>query len=75
MLLPTNLESIGLSVQETNGKIDFKDSHHGGHLGFLIKMIIAIFIYKLPRYFLPSFKSIGLSVEETKAAILDFQSD
>ena len=44
------------------------------------------FIYKSPQYFLPSFKSTGLSVHEKKqkihffkmaamAAILDFQSE
>ena len=35
-----SLESIGLSVQEKKRKIDFQD---GGHLGFLISMILAIF--------------------------------
>ena len=33
-------ESIGLSVQEKKRKIDFQD---GGHLGFPIGMILAIF--------------------------------
>ena len=35
-----SLESIGLSVQEKMRKIDFQD---GGHLGFPIRMILAIF--------------------------------
>ena len=35
-----SLESIGLSVQEKKRKIDFQD---GGHLGFPIGMILAIF--------------------------------
>ena len=35
-----SLESTGLSVQEKKRKIDFQD---GGHLGFLISMILAIF--------------------------------
>ena len=39
-------------------KNDFQD---GGHLGFPIETILAIFIYKSPRCFLPSFMSIGLS--------------
>ena len=37
------MESIGLSVQEKKQKIDFQDSGHGGHLGFPIGMILAIF--------------------------------
>ena len=36
----TSLESIGLSVQEKKRKIDFQD---GGHLGFPIGTILAIF--------------------------------
>ena len=36
-------ESIGLSVQKKKGKIDFQDGCHGGHLGFPIGMILAIF--------------------------------
>ena len=35
--------SIGLSVQEKRRKIDFQDSSHGGHLGFLIGTILDIF--------------------------------
>ena len=38
-----SLESIGLSVQEKKRKIDFQDGGHGGHLGFPIGMILAIF--------------------------------
>ena len=38
-----SLESIGLSVQEKKQKIDFQDGCHGGHLGFPIGMILAIF--------------------------------
>ena len=41
--LPSS-ESTGLSVQEKKRKIDFQDGGHGGHLGFLIGMILAIFI-------------------------------
>ena len=39
-MLPTKLESIGLSVQEKKRKVDFQD---GGHLGFPIGTILAIF--------------------------------
>ena len=38
-----SLESIGLSVQERRQKIDFQDGCHGGHLGFPIRTILAIF--------------------------------
>ena len=38
-----SLESIGLSVQEKKRKIDFQDGGHGGHLGFQIGTILAIF--------------------------------
>ena len=37
------LESIGLSVQEKQLNIDFQDGGHGGHLGFLIRTILATF--------------------------------
>ena len=37
------MESTGLSVQEKKRKIDFQDGGHGGHLGFPIGMILAIF--------------------------------
>ena len=38
-----SLESIGLSVQEKKRKIAFQYGCHGGHLGFLISTILAIF--------------------------------
>ena len=38
-----SLESIGLSVQEKQRKIDFQDGGHGSHLGFPIGTILAIF--------------------------------
>ena len=38
-----SLESTGLSVQEKKRKIDFQDGCHGGHPGFPIGMILAIF--------------------------------
>ena len=55
--------------QEKKQKIDFQD---GSHLRFLIRMILAIFIYKSSQCFLPSFESIGLSVQK-KAQKIDFQ--
>ena len=42
-MLPTKLESTGLSVQEKKRKIGFQDGCHGGHLGFPKGMILAIF--------------------------------
>ena len=36
------------------------------HLGFLIGEILVLFIYKSPRWFLPSLESAGLSVQEKK---------
>ena len=46
-------------------KLDFQDGGHGGHLGFPIGTILAIF-------YLPSFMSICLSFQEKKRKI-DFQ--
>ena len=72
-----SLEAIGLSIQEKKRKIDFQD---GGHLGFPIGTILAIFYLQVTPM-LPS--KFGLSVQEKKqkknfkmaamAAILDFR--
>ena len=64
----------GLSVQEKKRKIDFQDGCHGGHLGFPIGTILAIFdlLYKSPQCFIASLESIGLSVHE-KMRKIDFQ--
>ena len=35
--------SVDLLFQEKKQKIDFQDGHHGGHLGFPIGIILAIF--------------------------------
>ena len=59
------MESTGLLVQEKR-KIDFQD---GGHLGFPIGTILAIFDLHITLMF-PS--TIGLSVQEKKRKI-DFQ--
>ena len=40
-----------------------------GDLGLPISRILAIFIYKSPRCFLPTFKTSGLSVQEKKRKI------
>ena len=41
--LVPSFKSIDLSVQKKKRKIDFQDGHHGGHLGFPIRTILAIF--------------------------------
>ena len=63
------MESIGLSVEEKKRKIDFQDGGHGGHLGFPIGTILAIFDLQDAR---ASLESIGLSVQEKKRKT-DFQ--
>ena len=64
-------KSVGLLVQEKKRKIDFQDSSHSSHLGFLIWTILAFFlIYKSPWCF-PWSKSIGLLVQEKQK--IDFQ--
>ena len=65
--------SVCLSFQEKKRKIDFQDGGYGSHLGFRIGTILAVLLYKTPQCFLPSFKSIGLSVQETKAKKRLFQ--
>ena len=70
--LLASLEAIGLLVQDKKRKIDFQDGGHGGHLGFPIGMILAIFDLQLPQCFLASLEAIGLSVQEKKRKI-DFQ--
>ena len=79
------MRHIGLSVQEKKRKIDFQDGRHGGHLGFQIGTILAIFdLQVIPM--LPSKFGVNWpfgSGEEAKkyifkmaatAAILDFRS-
>ena len=62
----SSFESIGLSVQKKQRKID------GGHLGFPIRTFFSLFlIYKSPQSFLLRFESIGLSVQEKRK--IDFQ--
>ena len=44
----TSFESVGLSVQEKKFNIDFQD---GSHLGFPIRIILALLTYKSSSYF------------------------
>ena len=46
-----------------------QDGRHGGKFGFLIGKILPFFIYKSPRCFRLSFKSISLLVQETKRKV------
>ena len=44
LMLPTKfIKSISLSIQEKKQKIAFQNGRHGGHLGFPIGKILAIF--------------------------------
>ena len=42
-MLPTKFQVNWLLGLGEEAKIDFQDGHHGGHLGFPISMILAIF--------------------------------
>ena len=66
------MESIGLSVQEKKRKIDFQDGGHGGHLGFPIGTILAIFDLQVTLMVPSKFGVNWLSVQEKKRKI-DFQ--
>ena len=84
-MLPTKFGSIGLLVQEKKRKINFQDGGHGGHLGFLIGMLLVIFDLQVTPMLPTQFEVnwlLGLG-EEAKnrfarwrlwGAILDLQS-
>ena len=59
-----SFKSTGLSEQN----IDYQDGGHGCHLGFLIGTILAFFDLQvtLMLCFLPSFKSVVLSVKQKR---------
>ena len=66
-----SFKSIGLLVQEKKGIIDFQDGRHGGHLGFMIRRILAIFDLQvtpmLPTKFLVNWpRGIGGVVFQSK---------
>ena len=50
-MLPTKFESIGLLVQEKKQKVNFQNGGHGGHLGFPIGTILAIFVLQVTPMF------------------------
>ena len=66
------MESTGLSVQEKKRKIDFQDGCHGGHLGFPIGTILAIFDLQVTLMVPSKFGVNWPSVQEKKRKI-DFQ--
>ena len=66
-MLPTKFQ-VNWPFGSEEAKIDFQDGHHGGHTGFLIRKILAIFDLQVTRCFLASFES----VQERKPKI-DFQ--
>ena len=68
-MLPSKYRVNGLLVQEKKQKINFQDGCHGGHLGFLIAKILAIFDLYSPQCFLPCLESICFWVWEKKQKI------
>ena len=53
-------------IQEKKRKLKYQD---GGHLGFPIGPILAIFYLQVTPMLLPSFKSFGLSFQEKERKI------
>ena len=67
-----SLEAIGLSVQEKKRKIDFQDGGHGGHLGFPISTILAIFDLQVTPM-LPSKFGVNWPLVQEKKRKINFQ--
>ena len=69
LMLPTKLLVNSPFGSGEKAKIDFQDGRHGSNLGFPIGTTLAFFfIYKSPRCFLQSFKSIGQLVNSGEEA-------
>ena len=66
------MKSIGLLVQEKKRKIDFQDGGHGGHLGFPIGTILAIFDLQVTPM-LPSKFEVNWPFGSGEEAKIDFQ--
>ena len=62
-MLPTKFQVNLPFCSGVEAKNGFQD---GGHLGFSMERVELFLIYKSPKCFLQSFKSVGLSVEEKK---------
>ena len=68
-----SFKSIGISVQEKKLKINFQDGGHGSHLGFPIRIILAIFDLQVTLMLPARRRSIKYIFKmATTAAILDF---
>ena len=63
---------MGLSVTEKKLKIDFKDGGHGGHLGFPIGTILAIFDLQVTAV-LPTKFQVNWLFSSDKKRKLEFQ--
>ena len=72
-ILPMNFESIALSVRRKSSKQIFKMDTMAAIWDFLSQQFELFFIYKSLRCCLPSFKSIGPSVQK-KTGKINFQN-
>ena len=63
-----SFKSTGLLVQEKKQKIDFQDGHHGGHLGYLIETILAIFDLQLQEKYLAANKRLYMAFIDLEKA-------
>ena len=80
-MFPTKFPLSWVFGQKRKGKTDFQYGHHGGHniatmvaiLDLRSEQFKLFLIYKSPKYFLSSFKSIGLSIQEKHK--INFQDD
>ena len=71
-ILPINSSQLPFRFRRKSSKQIFKMATMAAVWDFLSQRFKLFFIYKPPRCFLPSFKSIGLSVQKKKGKI-DFQ--
>ena len=62
-MIPTKFQ-VNWPFVSGKRKIDFQDGGHDSNLGFSIGTILSMLIYNSPRYFLLSFKSIGILAQE-----------
>ena len=82
-MLPTKFQINWLSFQEKKRKLDFQYGGHGGHLGYPIGMILAIFAshpdasYQVWSQLAFQFRRSDKKIFKmaTMAAILDFLSE
>ena len=66
------MKSIGLSVKEKKSKIDFQNGGHGGHLGFPIGPILAIFDLQVTPM-IPTTFQVNWPFGSGEEAKIDFQ--